>query len=216
MKCYELPINLRRLLANAYEYFEAYLIRGDPPEVMKRVKELLRSLSISYLWCVGDIVCLNSIKYGLEPYVCIVDGKTLRYEGIEINVLSRYFRYVVKVKVFDNETFSATSSYIVYIDCLEVDSIGYLIDEDSDGVYDVFHNSSSGLENSVAYKDDRYLIDVDGDNSWDYSFTVSSGLCKYIRTSIDCDKKIPDFSVSSIIALLFLMVIYFLRLRRYS
>jgi len=90
-------------------------------------------------------------------------------------------KYIIKVKAYDNQTFSAISSYIVYIDSLEIGDIGYLIDEDGDNIYDRFHNESSGLESSVVYKDGRYLIDADNDGSWDYSFTEDKGLVKYVE-----------------------------------
>ena len=48
---------------------------------------------------------------------------------------------------------------------------GYLIDEDSDGIYDLFHNNTSNEDIPVEQQDDgRYLIDEDGDGNWDYIY----------------------------------------------
>jgi hypothetical protein len=59
------------------------------------------------------------------------------------------------------------------IDVLLIDDTiqGYLIDINSDGTYDLYHNDTSGLETNVFLQDDgNYLIDDDGDELWDYLF----------------------------------------------
>ncbi len=161
------------------------------------------------------IVSVDSDNDSLQYFVDWGDGSdyTSGFIGSNVSLVVNHSwalagRYVVRVKAFDNETFSATSSYVVYIDCLEVDDIGYLIDVDSDGVYDRFHNSSSSLETTVKYRDNKYLLDVDGDNKWDYSFTESSGLIKYIESREA--KETPGFEVT----LLLLLILVFLWRRK--
>ncbi|RLF31006.1 MAG: hypothetical protein DRM98_06130, partial [Thermoplasmata archaeon] len=133
-----------------------------------------------------------------------IDGNT----SLTVNhTWDRAGRYIVKVKAFDNETFSANSSYIVYIDSLEVDDIGYLIDIDSNGIYDRFHNKSSGLESNVGYKNGEYLIDGDGDNIWDYSFSEYSGLVKHVENRER--KHTPSFEIIlMLLATIFTLIWY--------
>jgi chitodextrinase len=81
--------------------------------------------------------------------------------------------YAITVKTSDNKTESGTTEYVVLIDVWLIDDKikGYLIDNDSDGIYDLFHNGSSGEETDVEQQDDgTYLIDDDGDGTWDYIY----------------------------------------------
>ncbi len=85
--------------------------------------------------------------------------------------------YVLKVYAKDKN--SATSNIVehtVYIDSIIVRTIGYLTDDDGDGVYDTFHNDTTGIETDVELLDDKtYLIDNDGDDEWDYVFDPETG-----------------------------------------
>ena len=83
--------------------------------------------------------------------------------------------YEISVRVFDNETVSATTKFIVLIDTYLVKDIGYLIDDDSDGTYDSFKNFETGEKTNVEKQDDgTYLIDNDGDGYWDYIYDVET------------------------------------------
>lgn len=80
--------------------------------------------------------------------------------------------YVLKVYAKDkNNATSNIVEHIVYIDSIIVGTIGYLTDDDGDGVYDTFHNDTTGIETDVELPDDKtYLMDNDGDDEWDYVF----------------------------------------------
>lgn len=79
--------------------------------------------------------------------------------------------YTIEVKAYDNETFSGTTSYVVLIDVLYVRDIGYLIDDDANGIYDAFYSNSTGDETSVELQQNgTYLTDDDGDEAWDYIY----------------------------------------------
>ena len=83
--------------------------------------------------------------------------------------------YEISVDAFDNETLSVITKFIVYIDTYLVKDIGYLIDEDSDGIYNSFKNSETGEKTDVEKQDDgTYLIDNDGDGYWDYIYDVET------------------------------------------
>jgi hypothetical protein len=57
--------------------------------------------------------------------------------------------------------------------------IGYLFDDDGDGVYDRFYSDTTKYITKVQQKDDNYLIDVDGDGKTDYVYNTDHGLTAY-------------------------------------
>ena len=85
--------------------------------------------------------------------------------------------YVLKVYAKDkNNATSNIVEHTVYIDSIIVGTIGYLTDDDGDGVYDTFHNDTIGIETDVELPDDKtYLIDNDGDDEWGYIFDPKTG-----------------------------------------
>ena len=72
------------------------------------------------------------------------------------------------------------------IDTKYVHDIGYLIDHDGDGVYDVFYSNETGLETAVLKRDDgKYLIDSDGTVGWDYIYDPETDeLIEYLETKL--------------------------------
>ncbi len=77
-------------------------------------------------------------------------------------------KYTITVEAYDNETYSGTASHVVLIDAHIVDDIGYITDDDADGMYDTFHDTD--LETDLGQDEDNYLIDNDGDGEWDYVY----------------------------------------------
>ncbi len=57
--------------------------------------------------------------------------------------------------------------------------IGYLLDNDSDGVYDAFYSDVLQQTLSIQKEDDSYPIDSDGDGDWDYTYTATNGFAAY-------------------------------------
>jgi uncharacterized repeat protein (TIGR02543 family) len=87
---------------------------------------------------------------------------------IQIHKWTSAGKYTITVEAYDNETYSGTASHIVLIDAHIVDDIGYITDDDADGVYDTFHNTD--LETGLGRDEDNYLIDNNGDGEWDYVY----------------------------------------------
>jgi uncharacterized repeat protein (TIGR02543 family) len=87
---------------------------------------------------------------------------------IQIHKWTSPGKYTITVEAYDNETYSGTASHIVLIDAHIVDDIGYITDDDADGVYDTFHNTD--LETGLGRDEDNYLIDNNGDGEWDYVY----------------------------------------------
>lgn len=83
--------------------------------------------------------------------------------------------YTIEVQAYDNKTYSNIAQLTVAIDIFYVGEIGYLIDNDSDEIYDHFYNNATGETITVEKQaDGTYLIDSDGDGEWDYSFDLES------------------------------------------
>jgi PKD repeat protein len=87
-------------------------------------------------------------------------------------------RYNVTVTVSDNQN-ESLSTLMVYIDMLQIGDLGYLFDNNSDGIYDTFHNDTTSQNSIVGKKGSTYLIDSNGDGRWEYSFDVTNGLMLY-------------------------------------
>lgn len=102
-------------------------------------------------------------------------------------------RYNIWVQAIDNKNASSDKTYLtVLIDIMPINNNkiqGDLIDEDSDGIYDIFYNLSSKNKSKVSQKSDgNYLIDINCDDIWDYVFDVDKGELK------DYDSKESEFN----------------------
>lgn len=91
-------------------------------------------------------------------------------------------KYDLKLYATDNKTNSETSEYMVLIDAILIENIGYLIDEDGDDIYDSCYVYA--LDDMIPIEktsDDSYLIDDNDDGAWDYNFSLSAGLSKLLN-----------------------------------
>ena len=85
--------------------------------------------------------------------------------------------YTLIVQATDNQTMSEQKEILVLINAIAVGSIGYVIDDNNDTIYDEFHNKSNAIKTPVErFNDKLYLIDENGDDSWEYYYNVSSGI----------------------------------------
>ena len=90
--------------------------------------------------------------------------------------------YDVILTVIDNKNAIGsyeTTTIIQQLDIIDdvnvlfIDDViqGYLLDEDNDGIYDIFHNNATGSDTEVELLDNgNYLIDSDDDTMWDYEY----------------------------------------------
>jgi PKD repeat protein len=123
---------------------------------------------------------------------------------VETHMWNSPGKYLLKITASDNKTVSATKTYTVLIDVHLVSNIGYLIDENADGIYEKFKSDKTGTENQVEQQaGGTYLIDGDNDGKWDYSYDMST------KTLEDYNSSSSDTSTSNSIFLLlgFLVVI---------
>jgi hypothetical protein len=103
-----------------------------------------------------------------------------------------------------NET--TTQSTIMY-----VDNLGYLIDNDNDGIYDMFYSNETGNQTSIEKQENgTYLIDMNGDGTWDYLYNSDT-----VLSSIQQSKKsTPGFEFLLCISGLFISIFYLRQKKR--
>jgi hypothetical protein len=117
-------------------------------------------------------------------------------------------KYTIKVTVSDNRT-SSSSEKTVWIDAVAIGDLGYLLDSDSDGIFDSFHNDATGKETLTEMKNGVYLIDSDGDHRWDYEYNSSSGMIALINQQPSMTEEKPQFLVLWVGGLIFTVVVVF-------
>jgi hypothetical protein len=121
--------------------------------------------------------------------------------------------YTIKVSAIDEHNYtSETSELMVLIDTVFCDNIGYIMDTDGDGVFDLFHNNATGNNNEIKTENNNFLIDSNEDGKWDYSFNPSSGLSVYQEeTKKD---EIPIFELIVVIIVVICVIIALILLWR--
>jgi len=123
--------------------------------------------------------------------------------------------YNIKVFAEDNKNYtSPNNSLLILIDVIVIfiDDVieGYLLDNDMDGVFDMFHNNITSIETAVQKQNDNtYLIDSDNDGDWEYSFNSTEKLKEYQEIINDKSDETSGFGVVIIlISLSIILILY--------
>ncbi|MCD6411652.1 MAG: PKD domain-containing protein, partial [Thermoplasmata archaeon] len=116
--------------------------------------------------------------------------------------------YNIKIKAFDNESYSEEAKLTVYIDAKAVGNLGYLIDVNGDGIYDLFHSNVTGLESIVVYLENgTYEIDTDGDGAVDYIYDPSTGNLYEYTPAAEGKKEGVNTLLLAVLAIVIVIVI---------
>jgi parallel beta-helix repeat protein len=92
--------------------------------------------------------------------------------------------YQIKIFATDiNNSDSANVKHIILIDVHYCREIGYLIDENSDGIYDEFYSNASRIKTEVEYNQGGYLLDLDGDDKTDQVYNIETDTFSEYKTS---------------------------------
>ncbi len=121
--------------------------------------------------------------------------------------------YTISIQAFDiNNMCSDILYHTMYIDIHPVHEIGFLIDEDSNDIYDKFKNINEEITISKRNEKDEYLIDNDADNNWDYTYDITNDrLNDYIEEIDSTSKeKINIFLIIGTFIFLLLTMLLFL------
>ncbi len=145
----------------------------------------------------GNIEGNQFIEYTFEVMSTDPDGDQLQYiinwgdttpeetDGFYNNATTAYIthtftksgEFTLSFKASDGDKESAWVYHTILIDICMIDDMisGCLIDQNSDGVYDLFHNESNGENTTVEETNNgNYLIDDDRDEKWDYTYVAST------------------------------------------
>jgi len=109
-------------------------------------------------------------------------------------------RYTITVTATDSHH-SSTATKIIWIDAVDLDPLGYLLDTDGDGSYEVFRNDSTAVSTTVGRRGPTYLVDTDGDGTWEYTFDAVAGLSPYQ------EPETSRFDVASLVGIVTISVI---------
>jgi hypothetical protein len=120
-------------------------------------------------------------------------------------------KYTIIVTANDT-TSDSSSKMIIWIDAINVGDEGYLLDKNSDGLFDVFYNEKTGVETETKLSEGVYLIDVNGDHQWDYKFNTSSGSLSWVLRQQQSSENTssPLILISGIVLIVFFMVVLLL------
>jgi hypothetical protein len=88
-------------------------------------------------------------------------------------------RYTITITADDNKTITKNVTKI-FIDAKNVGNIGYITDENTDGVYDKFHNGE-GLVTALGQENGKYLIDSNKDGEYDCIYNPETGVITFLE-----------------------------------
>lgn len=147
------------------------------------------------------------------------DGETFNSElltnGTILNITHNWTSYgIFTITVFvtdENNASSGITEFIVMIDTHFCGDIGYLIDSDSNGSYDLFYCNNTGVESAIKEENGSYLIDIDGDEKWDFGYNFDTGLLSYYEYLYNkyykIYKEVPGFEVISVLGIIIMLIL---------
>jgi len=119
--------------------------------------------------------------------------------------------YDIKVTVTDENNATSSNTLTVYVDVIEFiknDIEGYLLDENADGIYDLFHNNKTGNKTYLEFIDIGYKIDTDDDGDWDYKYNTTTKTIQEIKEDTKKETNVLYYILGPIIvALIFIAII---------
>ena len=137
---------------------------------------------------------------------------------------TKYGEYLISVKAYDGVTESGPTEHTILIDVIPISNgiNGYLVDENSDGTFDLFENSDNGEKTDVEKDNGNYLIDSNGDDKWDHAYNQESGLLTYYMhvyykyfEIYQTAKNTPGFELLTLLVTITIISIILKRRRKY-
>jgi parallel beta-helix repeat protein len=149
----------------------------------------------------------DNISYTISWDENIVAGNTSLFlpSGIQYTFSHQWVSpgiYTITLFASDSQTESPSTSLTILIDVKYVKGLGYLINQDDDGIYDMFYSNSTTQETRVQKQaDGLYLINSDSDRDWDYSFNPATSVLTVYTPST------PGFELAGLFCALAVMLI---------
>ena len=119
---------------------------------------------------------------------------------------------IFKIEVFaidDKYTASPSAGLNILIDVIYCNDIGYLIDENSDGTYDLFYSNKTSTKTTTEKQGtSSYLLNYDEDSDWDYVYdTQNNAISSYIEPSAEITNGIFNWLIVLVIVVILLVLI---------
>lgn len=119
-------------------------------------------------------------------------------------------RYRLILTVSDIAGLQDQKKISVYVDSINLSyqntTLGYLVDDDSDGVYDSYYSDDDIKKKLEISKEGVYLLDVDSDGKSDYLYDSAQATLKPYQQQ---EEQPPFFVIFSLPLILFLIVLFF-------
>lgn len=109
-----------------------------------------------------------------------------------------------------NNATSPITQIILAIDVHYVGAYGYLIDTNSDGIYEMFYSNSTHQENRVKHLENGdYLIDIDNDGTWDIVYNPNNN--QYISYT---ESPLLQYLLIVLLIIAILLMFFILRIKK--
>jgi len=178
----------------------------------------------------------QNIEYNFSVFSTDSDNDNIQYffnwgdsKTDETDFLANGTTYVQKHKwitagIFKIRVFAVDSKYAVsdsvyfdiLIDVIYCGNLGYLIDENSDGTYDLFYSNKTGIKTATQKQDTgSYLLNYDEDSNWDYTYDIrNNNYSSYLEPSGEIGIEIYTWLFVLFIAVILFAVIVAIIKRR--
>jgi PKD repeat protein len=135
--------------------------------------------SITTFFLVSTDFDNDTIRYIIDWDDGPIETTKYSTSGIQITQMhlwEKYGFYTITIYASDsNNAVSPSTQMKIAIDVEYIAHLGYLIDTNADGIFDVFHSNSTKQETPVKITDNGdYLIDLDGDTTWDIIYNPTT------------------------------------------
>ena len=125
--------------------------------------------------------------------------------------------YIITAYVKDkHNSTSDTQQFKVIIDAHKCGSLGYLVDKNGDGEYNVFYRETTNRETPIEKNSDEYNIDINNDEKWDYIYNFTTSQVRNYPNPTD--EKIDEFTIETkwIILFVFIFAALILGIAKYA
>jgi chitodextrinase len=128
------------------------------------------------------------------------------------HIWNQFGLYTITLYAEDNDNArSSNTMFTIAIDVHQIDDIikGLLIDQNSDGIFDIYQADDTGIESAVSnYNDSWYLIDVEDDGTWDFEYDILTKTLKAYKDEITEQDNIGLYLLILLIILIFIILGY--------
>jgi PKD repeat protein len=93
-------------------------------------------------------------------------------------------KYIITATATDNTTLSEQETFTVFIDAHFVNTVGFLLDNNNDGIYDSFYTNATGMTTSTQkLTNGSYLLNINNNGKWNYLYDPAKGSLTVIGNS---------------------------------